>query len=125
MTAREKVAALPSIGPVRTGCLCCPPKPDAPPMDWAPHPGFGTLYLKRDGESVEEFDDYCWTVLDRDQWSVLWQGDQVTLGEIEEACAEGPDHDWRLEIHGPLGGAVYQRQGCEQWVPVERLNGFA
>lgn len=113
------------IGAVRTGCLCCPPKPDVAPMDWQPHPGFGVLFLKCDDESVPEFNDYCWTALGRDQWAIDWQGDHITLGEIEEACAEDPDHDWRLEIHGPLGGVIYQRQGCAQWVAVERLEGFA
>lgn len=142
--------ALPSIGAVRTGCLCCPPKPEVAPMDWQPHPGFGGLELTRDGEAPEwwwtfanwptdpyapgewatvtvkvgpragEVEEY-WTGGDW-HWSLL---ERLTLGEIEEAVAEDPDHDWRLRIDGPLGGVVYQRQGCAQWVAVERLEGFA
>ncbi len=138
---------LPPLTGVRTGCLCCAPKPDVAPMDWQPHPGFGVLYLKRDGETPEWWDEYCdvmrwvyvidkgWTTLTNirgeqveyfdGEWWPERPSDAVTMGEIEECCAEDPDHDWRLEIHGPLGGAVYQRQGCAQWVPVERLDGFA
>lgn len=139
------------IGAVRTGCLCCPPKPDVAPLDWQPHPGFGGLYLRRDGETPEWWDEFCsvvrWVYMmdkgwrtttigagprkgevtewfDGDWWPD-WAHEHVTLGEIEECVAEDPDHDWRLEIHGPLGGVIYQRQGCAQWVAVERLDGFA
>lgn len=120
-------------------------------MDWQPHPGFGMLKLTRDGESPDwwdEFTDVHWwsywlgqgwhtyeikagphkgeirEAFDGD-WYIGWAVDSVTLGEIEECVSEDPDHDWRLEIHGPMGGAVYQRHGCKQWVAVGRLDGFA
>jgi hypothetical protein len=116
-------------------------------MDWQPHPGFGLLTLTRDGETPDWWTEYAsivewvyelgngWTTLTRydgteveyfeGDWWPMWLHEGVTLGEIEECCAEDPDHDWRIEIHGPLGGAVYQRHGCAQWVPIERLDGFA
>ncbi len=101
----------PIIGAVHTGCSCCAPKPEIAPMDWQPHPGFGEIYLRRDGYprggSLSE---------------------DITFREIEAIAADDPgaaDHDWRLFIYGPLVGAVYQRQGCAQWVAVERLDGFA
>lgn len=142
---------LPSIGPVGTGCLNCPPRPETPSIDWQPHPGFGILSLTRDGESPDWWDEFSaivrwvyfidegWrttTVLhgprkgqetewfDGD-WYPAWAVESVTLGEIEECCAEDPDHDWRLRVEGPLGGAVYQRHGAGIWHPVERLDGFA
>lgn len=120
-------------------------------MDWQPHPGFGGLYLTCDGEPHPAWMEFCcWpTIPDyvMPEWitgtvqvgprkgepwgfwsegEVYWSLDeQITLGEIEEAVAEDPEHDWRLEIHGPMGGVVYQRQGCAQWVAVQRLDGFA
>jgi hypothetical protein len=116
-------------------------------MDWLPHPGFGALDLTRDGETPEWWGEYCdighWVYYLGEGWQTLvndpgeeveyfegdWHfdrpSDAVTLGEIEECAALDPDHDWRLEIHGPLGGVIYQRQGCAQWVAVERLDGFA
>lgn len=120
-------------------------------MDWQPHPGFGVLTLTRDGASPEWWGEFCevmrWVYCIDKGWrtttvkvgpragqeSEWFDGDWyperpcewVTLGEIEECAAADPDHDWRLEIHGPMGGAVYQRHGCAQWVAIERLDGFA
>lgn len=145
------MSALPSIGPVHTGCACCPPKPEVAPLDWQPHPGFGGLDLTRDGETPEwwaEFQDWPtapeylapeWVTgtvevgpRKGEAWGFwsetdfYWHLDEhVTLGDIEECAALDPSHDWRLAIHGPLGGVVYQRQGCGQWVAVELLDGFA
>ena len=119
-------------------------------MGWLPHPGFGGLDLLRDGEALPEW--YEWRDFDRrEEWWGSWESgeikvgprkgqawhswiggveyfdpaESVTLGEIEEAVAADPDHDWRLRVEGPMGGVVYQRQGCAQWVAVERLDGFA
>lgn len=144
------MSALPSIGAVRTGCGCCPPKPETAPMDWYPHPGFGMLDLTRDGETDEAWatftswptESVCWgswqdgTIKAGPNKGKPWHAwiggteyprleEAVTLSDIEEAVADDPDHDWRLEIHGPMGGVVYQRQGCAQWVAVKRLEGFA
>lgn len=120
-------------------------------MDWQPHPGFGGLDLTCDGERPEWWDEFrYWPTTPAyfppewitgtvevgprkgEPWGfwsetdVHWSLDeQVTLGEIEECAAEDPDHDWRLTIHGAMGGVVYQRHGCAQWVAVERLDGFA
>lgn len=136
-----------AIGPVYTGCVCCPPKPEVAPMEWQPHPGFGSLDLTRDGERPEWWDEFSgivewvyelgggWVKLTRydgvdveyfeGDWWPCWLVESVTLAEIEECAAEDPDHDWRLRSEGPLGGVTYQRQGCAQWVAVERLEGFA
>lgn len=141
------MSVLPSIGAVRTGCLCCPPKPEVAPMDWQPHPGFGMLGLTRDGETPDGWADFCdWQTREvyvsgsfqmRDHktggmktveyadFEHVHLAEALTLADIEAAVADDPDHDWRLEIHGPLGGVIYQRQGCAQWVAVERLDGFA
>jgi hypothetical protein len=144
-----RYALQPSIGLVPTSCLC-PPKPETALMDWSPHPGFGVLTLKRDGETPEFWHEFCeWPTRSHvhgkwetgivqagprkgEPWEAFIGGEVydalpefLTLGDIEEAVAEDPDHDWRLEIHGPMGGAVYQRHGCAQWVAIERLDGFA
>lgn len=116
-------------------------------MEWQPHPGFGLLSLTRDGDEPDWWREYSglrrdvywidkgWYWLTRHDgtkveffdgdWAIDWLHESVTLGEIEECVAEDPDHDWRIVSEGPLGGVVYQRQGCAQWVAVERLDGFA
>lgn len=136
------------IGDVTGGCLCCPPRPGVLPLDACPHPWFGLLDLLCDGEPADGWFEFCdwgywayssggravvpnsrvlgWRALPgRDDLCWEKRDKQVTLREIEEAVADDPDHDWCLRIEGPLSGAVYQRQGCGQWVAVERLEGFA
>lgn len=100
---------------VRTGCLCCPPKPDKAPMDWDPDPGFGIVKFKCDGETRESYMHH-----DSDT-----EADFKTFQDFEDVAAGDPDHDWRLEIHGPMGGVTYQRHGEAEWYPVERFDGFA
>lgn len=98
------------IGPVRTGCLCCPPRAGRLNLNWNHHPGFGITYLKRDGETV---------------WSDV-HGTSKSYGRaVELEAAKDPDHDWQFEIHGPMGGVVYQRHGEKTWHTVKRLDGFA
>lgn len=103
------------IGAVRTGCLCCPPKPETAALDWDPDPGFGVVYLTRDGENAL-------TYMRRDS-----EGDEagMTVQDFEDRAASEPERDWRFEVHGPLGGVVYQRHGEGEWVAIERLDGFA
>ena len=88
-------------------CGNCPPKPECAPLDWDPDPGFGMVYLTRDGVRVGVAD--------------AW----VTVQDFEDRAAGDPDHDWRFEIHGPLDGVVYQRHGEGEWVAVKGLDGFA
>lgn len=110
-------ARVESIGPVRTGCANCAPKPEAAPMDWDPDPGFGIVYLKRDGEVVL---DYVRHVDEVDGDATC-----LTVQDFEDRAASEPDSDWRFEVHGPLGGVVYQRHGEAEWIAIEQLDGFA
>lgn len=141
------MTTLPALDSGQGGCLCCPPKPLTAPLDMQPHPGFGFLDLTRDGEIPEWWHTFCqwptephyikpewvtgtnvrgepfgfWTDTD-EYWSL---DEAVTLAEIEECCAEDPDHDWRLRIGGAMSEYTYQRQGCGQWVLVDKGMGFA
>ncbi len=108
---------LPSIGAVRTGCLCCPPKAEQACLSWDPAPGFGMVYLKRNGEEIL---DYMRHYGEEDD-----DASCMTVQDFEDRAAGDADQDWRFEIHGPLGGVVYQRQGEGCWVAVSRLDGFA
>lgn len=115
--AQARWTKLSPLGAVSTGCLNCAPKAAVAPLDWDPDPGFGIVYLKRDGETVinymrhhdeEDGDASCLVVQD-----------------FEDRAAGDSDHDWRFEVHGPMGGVVYQRHADSEWVAVERLEGFA
>lgn len=96
-----------------TGCLNCGPKPVTLPKPFAGldlHPGFGVLALIRDGEHV---------------WSSYRPEDSRTVLGFERQATKDPDHDWRIEINGPLSSAVYQRHGKGEWVMVDSGMGFA
>lgn len=55
-----------------------------------------------------------------DEW---W--DYKGLSEFEEIAANDPDNDWRYTFSYPLRSGVYQRQGKEKWVLIERGIGYA
>lgn len=138
---------LPPIGAVHTGCLHCGSRPETMPLDSYPHPGFGQLALRRDGETPDWWNEFCevhcWAYYIEEGWRtgtrpdgstyewfdgmelIEWAVQGVQLSEIEECAAEDPDHDWRLEVHGPMYGVIYQRHGEGRWCAVERLEGFA
>jgi len=96
-------------------CLTCPPRPIKVNMTYDPHPGFGGCYLKKDGEFHTDY------FLDIEST----EKDIMYFQDFENIAAKDPDHDWRLEVHGPLYGCVYQRHGEKEWVMVEKLEGFA
>lgn len=93
-------------------CFNCPPIPTQAPMEKLIAVGFGCAIVTRDGEMV----------LDGEHPP---SEEYVTFAEAEGMAAIDPDHDWRVVLHGPLHGETYQRQGTEQWVCIERNEGFA
>jgi hypothetical protein len=77
--------------------------------------GFGFAACTKDGQVVLEEpqgDDTDWD-------------DYPTGADAENLAAADPDHDWRIQIEGPLSGRTYQRQGEGNWVLVEQNVGFA
>ena len=53
------------------------------------------------------------------------EGDSPLLLEIERETAKSPDNDWRIEYHGAMRDATYQRQGENRWVLIASGPGFA
>ncbi len=79
------------------------------------HPGFGCVRLIRDGETV-----YPWgfdTSTDEEM--------ERLAQDYEDVAAGHPEHDWRLQVDGPLSDYTYQRQGDGLWVLVKQGRGFA
>jgi hypothetical protein len=89
-------------------CASCPPRTESMPLSAPLAIGFGSVSVSKGDETV-------------------WQGDDadVLLERFERQAAKDPDHDWRLDIFGPLYSATYQRHGEGSWVLVERGKGFA
>ena len=48
-----------------------------------------------------------------------------SVRDIELIAKEDPDHDWRIEKHGPLHGETFQRHEDDKWVCIESNDGFA
>lgn len=99
---------LPPVEKPNQGCACCPVPAIHLPLDAYLHPGFGGVWVTRDDDSVG--------------YEV---GELTQLSHIEALALDDPDHDWRVQIDGPLHGETYQRQGEGLWVMVETNRGFA
>lgn len=93
-------------------CLNCPPIAPLLDLDRPIAVGFGYAGLLRDGLGVWE-EQQC----DDEE--------PMTVAQAEAMAAADPDHDWRIALHGPMHGEVYQRHGQNEWVLVEKDEGFA
>lgn len=104
----------PFPGKITRHCLNCPPKPRTFPMEGLVSVGFGMAAVTRDGEIM----------LDGER-AYRDGKPNVTGADAEALAAADPDHDWRIEIHGPMGGQIYQRHDVGRWVYVKKVPGFA
>lgn len=107
----------PYKGEPHHGCLNCGCTEQIAPMDMVIGVGFGSAYATRDGEVVYDEMDVMHKGGDFDD---LW-----TLSKLEEMAVADPDHDWRVNLYGPLRGREYQRHGAGQWVLIHSDQGFA
>ena len=113
MTTTEITPAWTKLPPIEAhygGCLNCSPRPATFPPEGVIAVGFGYAALHKDGEPV---------------WSEGDTADDMACADAEDLAAQDPDHDWRVVLHGPLGGRTYQRHGPGEWVLVEMNQGFA
>lgn len=102
----------PITKPAHGGCLCCPPVPQKIPLKSRIAVGFGLAAVTRNGKAV-------WLEGPDDEREDCW-----TVRKAEFAARKRPG-DWRIVLHKPLSGQVYQRQGRNNWVLVEQNEGFA
>ena len=104
---------LPPLEDKNNPCLNCPPILPLLPLDAVIAVGFGSAGVTRDGESV-------WDEQEGEASGEYWQ-----CSDAEAHAVKDPDADWRISLHGPRHSEVYQRQGVDQWVLVEKGEGFA
>lgn len=84
--------------------------------------GFGFAACLKDGRPVLEEPQLRY---DDDGEPIDEELDYPTGADAEALALSDPDHDWRIQIEGPLSGRTYQRQGPGNWVLVEQNEGFA
>ena len=94
-------------------CLCCSPTLGQLCKEKRIAVGFGCAALTKDG-------DYVWA-----ETHDMELSDCMTVEQADEIAASDPDHDWRILLHSPLRGRVYQRHGEMQWMLIEEDKGFA
>lgn len=107
----------PYEGKVHHGCLNCGGTHDVAPMDMLIAVGFGSAVATKDGKVVYDEADVMRGSGNMD--------DLATLQQIEDMAVADPDHDWRVELHGPLRGREYQRHDAGHWVLIGSNQGFA
>ncbi len=112
---------LPAVDARPNPCLCCPPIRDTLPMSAVVAVGFGDASLTRDGEVLYSEGHAGFA----DETAHIRKHDDLTVEQAEIIALSNEDADWRIHLHGPMHGEVYQRQGRELWVLVEQDRGFA
>lgn len=97
---------------VMGGCLCCPPKPLVLNLDQELHPGFGMVYVKRDGQTI-------WP------WGDEHQHEDITGRKVEEIARNSSPAVWEIVVDGPLFGCAYRRVDKDVWTMSDKNKGFA
>lgn len=93
-------------------CRCCGVRQTQLCMESRIAVGFGVATLTKDGEVIWQEQGEEWE-------------DCMTVADAEALASADPNHDWRIELYGPLRGSVHQRQGDRQWMLVSVNDGFA
>lgn len=98
------------------GCWLCGEMPIKLPMNYKIVQGFGGSYIEKNGKVF--------------YWPNDWNGSKKEWNKqktlmIFELKARKDRADWRLINNQPLHNEVYQRQGKNNWVLVEKGMGFA
>jgi hypothetical protein len=91
--------------------ICPPPIPQVAPMNMMIAVGFGMASVQMDGElvysdiKVEEFNEI------HEANNPYW-----TVQDAENEARKDPDHEWIIDMQGPLQGRTYKRMGEDNWV---------
>lgn len=61
-------------------------------------------------------------------WEQLptYEYDDCILGhDAEKIAKQDPENDWRIYINAPMWDAMWQRQGDDNWVLIQKGRGYA
>ena len=87
---------------------CPPPPAKSLPMNARLAVGFGDVTVRRDD-------------------AIVWEGDDedVRLHRFEMLAQLDPESVWTVRFYAPLIDTTYRRVGLNEWVLVQRGQGFA
>ena len=77
--------------------------------------GFGIAMVQKDGEIVYNEMD-----VDAESWDDFW-----TTQTAENEARKDPDHEWIIDMQGPLQGRTFKRMSEDNWVLIDSNIGFA
>ena len=106
-------------------CMCCPPIPARAPLEKIIAVGFGSAIATCDGELVADGENGLIFPYFPESHTPTRTEDFIRFADIEAIAQAAPDHDWRIDLFGPLHGETYQRQDIDTWLLVEKNDGFA
>jgi hypothetical protein len=94
-------------------CFCCGQTREILPLDTLLYDGFGGWSITKNGsfffqeDPNKEFED------------------SMTLQGIEDMIGEDTENEYCANLFLPLRGATYQRHSKNNWVLIEKNDGFA
>ncbi len=78
--------------------------------------GFGTAQLLCDDEVIYDENQ----VKDPEDWS-----DYMTVAQAELLAMNSPSKSWKIIMNSPLYGGTWEWKSKENWVLIEKNEGFA
>jgi len=76
--------------------------------------GFGNAIVTKDDEIIYSEPNHA------EGWDAFW-----TTQTAENEARKDPDHEWTIDMQGPLQGETYKRMGEDNWVLIDSNKGFA
>jgi len=98
----------------KNGFICPPRIPQVAPMTMMIAVGFGDAIVTKDDEIIYSESQ------DAEGWDDFW-----TTQTAENEARKDPDHEWIIDMQGPLQGRTYMRVGEDNWMLIDSNKGFA
>jgi len=105
-----------------TNVIICPPNiPQVAPMNMMIAVGFGDALVTKDDEIIySEINIELFNQTHEANLLPYWR-----VQDAENEARKDPDHEWTIDMQGPLQGETYKRMGEDNWVLIDSNKGFA
>ena len=105
-----------------TNVIICPPNiPQVAPMNMMIAVGFGDALVTKDDEIIySEINIELFNQTHEANLLPYWR-----VQDAENEARKDPDHEWTIDMQGPLQGKTYKRMGEDNWVLIDSNKGFA
>ena len=91
------------------------------PMNMMIAVGFGDALVTKDDEIIySEINIELFNQTHEANLLPYWR-----VQDAENEARKDPDHEWTIDMQGPLQGETYKRMGEDNWVLIDSNKGFA